>query len=195
MLLPAAYRNHHLTGAHVADMSDSAGTGWLDLAARDWSLPLLEGTGIRPDQMPRLVEGSAAAGILRGDLAAHWEENVRPPDDVQFAPYLSGERTPHNDAHVRGSLAGISTSTTTQDLTHAVLTGVCFGLPDGFEPMEATGARFGTLYAIDGGVGSRYWLRLLATVLEKALHLPAGGGFGAALGAALLGMVAATGAR
>ena len=72
VLLPAAYLTHYLTGAHVADMSDSAGTSWLDLGARDWSAPLLERSHMRRDQMPDLVEGSAPAGVLRSDLAARW---------------------------------------------------------------------------------------------------------------------------
>ncbi|EIE51972.1 xylulokinase, partial [Citreicella sp. 357] len=41
VLLPAAYLNLYLTGEHVADMSDSAGTSWFDTGARDWSDALL----------------------------------------------------------------------------------------------------------------------------------------------------------
>ncbi|MCP1169133.1 FGGY family carbohydrate kinase, partial [Limimaricola sp. ASW11-118] len=72
VLLPAAYLNLYLTGEHVADMSDSAGTSWLDVGARDWSEKLLDAGGMRRDQMPRLVEGSAQAGTLRAELAARW---------------------------------------------------------------------------------------------------------------------------
>jgi hypothetical protein len=46
------------------------------------------------------------------------------------APHFVGERHRTIHAHVRGT-SPISTSTTAQDLTHAVLTGVCFGLRDG----------------------------------------------------------------
>ncbi|WP_254885268.1 4Fe-4S dicluster domain-containing protein, partial [Salipiger sp. HF18] len=72
VLLPAAYLNFYLTGEHVADMSDSAGTSWLDTGARDWSDALLDAGGMRRDQMPRLVEGSDKAGALREDLARRW---------------------------------------------------------------------------------------------------------------------------
>ncbi|MEE2817058.1 MAG: FGGY family carbohydrate kinase, partial [Pseudomonadota bacterium] len=72
VLLPAAYLNLHLTGRHVADMSDSAGTSWLDVGARDWSERLLSAGHMRRDQMPDLVEGCTAAGILRAELAARW---------------------------------------------------------------------------------------------------------------------------
>ncbi|SUZ32777.1 Xylulose kinase [Roseibaca ekhonensis] len=72
VLLPAAYMNHVLTGDTVGDMSDAAGTSWLDMGARDWSDTLLRLSGMQPDQMPRLVEGCAAAGQLRDDLARDW---------------------------------------------------------------------------------------------------------------------------
>ncbi|MEC9103453.1 MAG: FGGY family carbohydrate kinase, partial [Pseudomonadota bacterium] len=72
VLLPAAYLNLYLTGDHVADMSDSAGTSWLDVGARNWSDLLLDAGGMRRDQMPRLVEGSAPAGQLRPELAQAW---------------------------------------------------------------------------------------------------------------------------
>ncbi|MEM9581270.1 MAG: xylulokinase, partial [Pseudomonadota bacterium] len=72
VLLPAGYLNYHLTGEAVADMSDSAGSAWLDVGARGWSEALLRAGGMRRDQMPRLVEGAEAAGLLRADLAARW---------------------------------------------------------------------------------------------------------------------------
>lgn len=291
VLLPAAYLNAYLTGRHVADMSDSAGTSWLDVGARDWSDRLLEAGGMRRDQMPDLVEGSAPAGTLRAALAKRWglsEEVVvaggagdnaaaacgigamqqgqgfvslgtsgvllaaadgyhpapdtalhtfchavpgrwyqmgvmlsatdslnwlstitgqRPadltgalgdrlaaPGPVRFLPYLSGERTPHNDAGARGSFTGLARATDRRDLARAVLEGVSFGLRESAEAMRAAGTAPDHLFAIGGGTGSRYWLRLLATVLGVPLRLPAGGEFGAALGAARLGQVAATGA-
>ena len=62
VLLPKDYIRFRLTGHHVSEMSDAAGTLWLDVAARDWSDDLLEATGLTRAHMPRLVEGSAALG-------------------------------------------------------------------------------------------------------------------------------------
>lgn len=291
VLLPAAYLNLYLTGEHVADMSDSAGTSWLDTGERDWSDILLGVGHMRKDQMPRLVEGSQAAGELRIDLVNRWGlsgpvtvaggggdnaaaacgigalqegqgfvslgtsgvllmardgyrpapetalhtfchavpgrwyqmgvmlsatdslnwlsrvtsvkpseltaevgDDLRAPGSVRFLPYLSGERTPHNDSVIRASFSGIGANCERKDLTRAVLEGVAFGLRDSFEALKTTGARPGRLMAIGGGTRSRYWLRLIATALDVPLALPAGGEFGAALGAARLGLVAATGA-
>ncbi|SFE08926.1 xylulokinase [Roseivivax sediminis] len=290
VLLPAAYLNFHLTGGAVADMSDSAGTSWLDTGARDWSDRLLAAGHMRRDQMPALVEGSEPAGTLRPDLAARWGltgevtvaggagdnaaaacgigalgegqgfvslgtsgvllaardgyapapetavhtfchavpgrwyqmgvmlsatdslnwlarvtgstpaeltatlGELQAPGRERFLPYLSGERTPHNDAAIRGSFTGLGTDTTRDAMTRAVLEGVAFGLRDSFEALRATGASPERLFAIGGGTRSRYWLELIATVLGVPLALPAGGEFGAALGAARLGLCAATGA-
>ncbi len=289
VLLPAAYLNYYLTGDYVADMSDSAGTSWLDVGARDWSDQLLDASHMRRDQMPRLVEGSEAAGTLRRDLAESWGlknnvtiaggagdnaaaacgigalnegqgfvslgtsgvllaardgyrpapetavhtfchavpgrwyqmgvmlsatdslnwlsriagaspadltaalgNNIQTPGQVRFLPYLSGERTPHNDAGARGSFTGLSTGTTQADLTRAVLEGVAFGLRDSFDALVATDARLDKIIAIGGGSASRYWLKLIATTLGVPLQLPGSGEFGAALGAARLGMLAAS---
>lgn len=72
VLLPKDYLRLWLTGDHVAEMSDAAGTLWLDVAKRDWSDELLTATGLTRAQMPSLVEGSDVSGMLRADLAAEW---------------------------------------------------------------------------------------------------------------------------
>ena len=68
VMLPKDYLVLHLTGERVTDMSDAAGTGWLDVAQRDWSDRLLAATGLDRARMPRLIEGSARAGALRPEL-------------------------------------------------------------------------------------------------------------------------------
>ena len=72
VLLPKDYLRLWLIGDHVAEMSDAAGTSWLDTGARDWSDDLLAATGLSRAQMPRLVEGSAVSGVLRDTLAERW---------------------------------------------------------------------------------------------------------------------------
>ena len=72
VLLPKDYLRLWLTGAHVAEMSDAAGTSWLDTGARDWSDDLLAATGLTRDHMPSLVEGSEVSGHLREVLATRW---------------------------------------------------------------------------------------------------------------------------
>ncbi|MFO1138134.1 MAG: xylulokinase [Paracoccus sp. (in: a-proteobacteria)] len=72
VLLPKDYLRLWLTGEHVAEMSDAAGTLWLDVGRRDWSDKLLAATGLTRAQMPALVEGSDVSGTLRADLAQRW---------------------------------------------------------------------------------------------------------------------------
>ena len=72
VLLPKDYLRLWLTGEYLAEMSDAAGTSWLDVGARDWSDELLAATGLTRDHMPRLVEGSAVSGQVRAALATRW---------------------------------------------------------------------------------------------------------------------------
>lgn len=72
VLLPKDYLRLWLSGERVSEMSDAAGTSWLDTGARDWSDDLLAATGLNRSHMPSLVEGSAISGTLRADLADRW---------------------------------------------------------------------------------------------------------------------------
>lgn len=292
VLLPAAFLNHYLTGDYVADMSDSAGTSWLDVGERQWSETLLEAGNMDSRQMPRLVEGCAPAGQLRDSLRSKWGLNqsvtvaggagdnaaaacgigalnegegfvslgtsgvllaardgyypdpdtavhtfchavperwyqmgvmlaatdnlnwlsrivgvsvadlarsiegpLQAPGGVLFLPYLSGERTPHNDANIRGSFSGLSTATTREDMTIAVMEGVAFGLRDSFDALRATRANLEHVFAIGGGSATRTWLEMIATIFDIPVSLPASSELGAAYGAARLGRLAASGAK
>lgn len=72
VLLPKDYVGLWLTGRFHSEMSDAAGTLWLDVKRRDWSDELLAATGLTRDHMPELVEGTAQAGKLRAALASDW---------------------------------------------------------------------------------------------------------------------------
>ncbi|AML50382.1 xylulokinase [Falsihalocynthiibacter arcticus] len=291
VLLPKDYLRYWLTGEYFGDMSDAAGTSWLDVGKRAWSAELLEKSGMRRDQMPDLVEGSEAAGMLRSSLASDWgiegpvtvvggggdnavaacgvgcfsegdgfvslgtsgvilaakecfspkpesavhtfchaipntwyqmgvilaatdcmnwlSKNLGPtpaelsgllgptisgPSDIRFLPYLSGERTPHNDSRIRASLIGMDVGTGHAELTQAVMEGVGFALRDNLEALKSTGTDLKRVLAIGGGAASEYWVEMLATLLDMPIDLPEAGDFGAALGAARLAIVGVTGA-
>lgn len=72
VLLPKDWVRLCLTGEAVSEMSDASGTLWLDVGARRWSEAMLAACGLAEAQMPRLVEGSEACGVLRGDVARAW---------------------------------------------------------------------------------------------------------------------------
>jgi xylulokinase len=113
---------------------------------------------------------------------------------VTFLPYLSGERTPHNDAVIRGAFLGLEHESNRAVLTQAVLEGVTFAIRDNLEALKSAGTSISRVTAIGGGSRSRYWLASIATSLGVSVDIPADGDFGAAFGAARLGLIAATGA-
>ena len=78
VLLPKDYVRFKLTGEYVGEMSDAAGTLWLDVARRDWSDALLVATGLTRENMPRLVEGSESSGTLKADLCGRWGFDAAP---------------------------------------------------------------------------------------------------------------------
>lgn len=291
VLLPKDYLRLWLAGEYISEMSDSAGTSWLDTGKRAWSADLLAATGLDESQMPSLVEGTDRAGTLRSELAAKWGmgsgvviaggagdnaasacgmgtvseghafvslgtsgvlfaanarylpnpasavhafchalpntwhqmgvilsatdalnwysgitgkgaaeltkelgDDLKAPSSVTFLPYLSGERTPHNDAKIRGVFTGLGHESERVVLTQAVLEGVTFAIRDNLEALKSAGTRIARVTAIGGGSRSRYWLKSIATSLGIPVDIPADGDFGAAFGAARLGLIAATGA-
>jgi xylulokinase len=78
VLLPKDYMRFRMTGNYASDMSDSAGTYWLDVAMREWSAPMLAATDMRRDQMPDLFEGTDATGKLSAAVAKAWGMSKRP---------------------------------------------------------------------------------------------------------------------
>jgi xylulokinase len=111
-------------------------------------------------------------------------------DGLLFAPYLTGERTPHPDPHARGAFVGLTVRHTRPPLVRAVLEGVAFGLRDGLELIRGIGIEVGELRASGGGTRSPLWRRILADVLGAELST-VGTAEGAAYGAAVLAAVGA----
>jgi xylulokinase len=289
VLLPKDYLRLFLTGEHVSEMSDAAGTAWLDTAARDWSDDLLAACHLGRENMPALVEGSAPSGRLRADLAQDlglpacivaggagdnaaaaigagvvadgtaflslgtsgvlfaandgyrpdpgsavhtfchalpetWHQMgvilaaadalewlsrltgkpaaaltgglgpVQAPGQTLFLPYLGGERTPHNDAAIRGQFLHLDHATDATEAARAVLQGVSFAFADCRDALAGTGTRLSRALALGGGAKSAHWIAMLASTLNITLDVPKAGDFGAALGAARLGMMAGSGA-
>jgi xylulokinase len=107
-----------------------------------------------------------------------------------FLPYLSGERSPHNDPAAQGVFFGLTHGTDRATLVYSVIEGVAFGLTDGVDALRAAGTQIGTLSLVGGGSRSAYWAQLIADLFQATLQTHAGGETGAALGAARLGQLA-----
>ena len=159
---------HALPGRWYAMAAMLNGAGALAFAGR-----LL---GMKPDALER----EAADGYQR-------------PGALIFLPYLSGERTPLDDAHARGVLFGMSETTSPADVARAVMEGVALTLADARDCLEAAGARFARVGLIGGGAKSDLWTRMIAAATGFTVVRMEAGETGPALGAARLARMAATG--
>jgi xylulokinase len=128
-----------------------------------------------------LIAGAAAFAQSKGAVASA----------PIFLPYLSGERTPHNDAEATGMFAGLRAEHGAAALVFAVMEGVAFSFADGVDVLDAAGARPIRPLLVGGGARSEFWGQMIADVTGSTIDLASGAEAGAALGAARLGMLAA----
>ena len=137
------------------------------------------------------------AGITGHDEAALIAE-LRPgtTTTAYFAPYLAGERTPHNDIAVRAGFALLDASHTRADLTLAVLEGVAYAMRDAQLALKAAGTTIVEADLLGGGARSTVWCQVMADVLDMPLHAVTQSEIGCAVGAArLAGMACSNGDR
>lgn len=290
VLLPKDYVRLRLSGDYASDMSDSAGTLWMDVAGRTWSDDMLDLTGLTRAHMPELFEGSVATGRMRAEIARDWgmgevfiaagggdnaagaigsgivvpgdgflslgtsgviflaDDSYRPntkgavhtfchalpglwhqmsvilsaasavdfvarlcgfTDSAElyttaenantpgqrafFLPYLSGERTPHNNPNAKGAFFGLTHEDTRTSLAQAALEGVAFALADGVDALRDTGAKIEGLSVIGGGARSLYWGKILSAAFDLPLHYRSGAAVGPAFGAARLARLCKSG--
>jgi len=133
----------------------------------------------------RCTGGADAAEIL-----AECEAARREPGDLIFLPYLSGERTPHNDPTAAGVFFGLRHEHGRADLVRAVLEGVAFAMADGQDALLDAGAVLDTVTVIGGGARSELWVRILAAALGRELRVARDPEVGPAFGAARLARLA-----
>jgi xylulokinase len=114
---------------------------------------------------------------VRGILGLSWQQVYSkafsvPPgcEGLTFLPYLTGERTPHLDPHIRGAWVGLGLHHTQAHLMRAALEGVAFALRQGFEALEATGLKATQLRLAGGGTVEMLWQQLLTDVLRIPLY-------------------------
>ena len=149
-------------------------------------------------RMAALLNGAsplaAAAEWTGGDsvaaLLAEAEAAYAGPSKLLALPYLSGERTPHNDPLARGAIVGLSADTSRADVVQALAEAIAFSLADGLEVLGKPPAR---LALIGGGARSTFWAKLIASVLGMPLVRYRSSERGPAFGAARLARIASGG--
>jgi xylulokinase len=135
----------------------------------------------REQEIGRLIAGAAAFARSKSAVASA----------PIFLPYLSGERTPHNDAEATGIFAGLRAEHGSDALAFAVMEGVALSFADGVDVLDGAGARPVRPLLVGGGARSEFWGQTIADVTGLTIDLASGAEAGAALGAARLGMLAA----
>lgn len=136
---------------------------------------------------------SEATGMPAAALVAELGDRPAAASAATFLPYLSGERTPHNDAAIRGAFLGLDRASGRAQLTQAVLEGVAFAFRDGLDVLAQAGTQLTEATLTGGGSRSRVWAIILASALNIPLRRPRYGAHSAAFGAARLGRLATTG--
>ncbi|BCU53391.1 D-xylulose kinase [Staphylococcus auricularis] len=162
-------RNIHLFQHSVDDMSYAMA---VTLAAGD-SLSWFKQTVLPDTSFSNIVELASRSTIGARGLV--------------FTPYLSGERTPHGDASIRGSFIGLSHLHTSADLARAVIEGITYSLYDAVEYIRSLGKDVSHIVSIGGGAKSEFWLQLQADVFNthvSKLKYEEGPSMGAAMIAA-----------
>jgi xylulokinase len=134
--------------------------------------------------------GSDVAGLLARTQTWAADPDRRAHAPI-FLPYLSGERTPHNDPHANAVFAGLRAEHGAEALAYAVLEGVAFSFADGHDVLTEGGATLSSCLLVGGGARSRFWAQMLADIVGIELSVAEGAEHGGAYGAARLGMLAA----
>lgn len=123
-------------------------------------------------------------------LLSEAEHAPKSHDNLLFLPYLSGERSPHNNPFARGIFFGLSHQTTRASMTQAILEGVAFAFADGQDAMLKAGVTINKVFMVGGGAQSLYWGKILAAVLNRPLIYTKNREVSAANGAARLAWLA-----
>ena len=109
-------------------------------------------------------------------------------EGLVFLPYLTGERSPINDAYARGGWIGLTARHTKAHLIRAVVEGATFAMRDCLEVVKGLGCPINEIRLSGGGAVSPLWRRVQAGIYNSPVSTLAVSE-GSAYGAAILAMV------
>ena len=130
-----------------------------------------------------------AIGAPLPDLLAE-ASRVEPEQAPLFLPYLTGERSPHGDAHIRGGFYGLADGMGRAEMMRGIVNAIAFSFADAADSLALAGTELGEVLAIGGGAQSNLLLQTIADVLGTPISRSSDPTTGPALGAARLAAVA-----
>ena len=125
-------------------------------------------------------------------LLAEAEAQYSGPGALLFLPYLTGERSPHNDPQARGVLFGLNPGTMPAQIVQAVIEGVAYSLADALDSLAQAGTSLQEAALVGGGARSAFWTRIIADVIGIPVIRYVGAEAGPAFGAARLARLASS---
>ncbi|MCG7521544.1 xylulokinase [Ruegeria sp. Ofav3-42] len=143
-------------------------------------------------QMAAMLNGARPISWIGGLLGLSPAEVVALAETAKgdrtpiFLPYLTGERSPHGNPHVRAGFFGMEDATTRAEVCRAVVESISFCFADAAESFGDTIKNLPDLTAIGGGSRSNLLLKLIAAATDKPITRAAGSDSGPAFGAARL---------
>ena len=124
------------------------------------------------------------------EITDHLNQTIQSQDLIKnapfYLPYLTGERTPINDPHVRASFHNMGIETNRSSLIYSLIEGISFGLNDNYQALAKTGIQLNNIFVIGGGSQNENWIKLLASILDRDLAITEASDAMAAFGAARL---------
>ena len=132
----------------------------------------------------RWYRDTFGAGADYNSLAADAREVPPGCEGLTFLPYLTGERTPHNDPFARASWSGATLSHGRSHFARSVFEGITFGLLQGYGSLKSLGIEATEIRVTGGGAKSNFWVQMISDIFEKkcvTLQSEEGPAFGAAL--------------
>jgi xylulokinase len=128
-----------------------------------------------------------------GALLAEAQSQYEGPGRLLFLPYLTGERSPHNDPFARGVLFGLTPATAAPQVVQSVFEGVAYSLADALDSLAQAGTGLRETAIVGGGARSAFWAQIIADVIGIPVVRYTGVETGPAFGAARLARLALTG--
>ncbi|WP_052273325.1 gluconokinase [Flavihumibacter solisilvae] len=112
-------------------------------------------------------------------------------DGLTCVPWFAGERSPVWDATATGTFGGVKISHTHATFKRALVEGICFSFRQLLEKLEAAHGPIRQIMASGGFTESKWWVQLMADILQRPLVLPGDERDASAMGAIAIALKSA----